>query len=223
MKKMVLFLMIASSVMLFSQYDDDYEYDGILRKISIGAGLNLKAGYNISDLPYNLGSSLGFGFDLDGLFYMPVSEDKETGLLVNLSYYSYPFGLVLKSAGADVTQTHNYTYLAVGADIVYNGLMAGLNIGLFPLSGSRSENGNSQELATDLMGTTFDARIGYMYNLFEDASGSLNLTGKISYTFSPIIKEDMDGIRNEVTNESMRYNFTPLIISVGVNYLFKME
>ncbi len=223
MKKLFFLLLIGATLATFAQKDEEYDFDGILRKISFGGGLNAKLGYNISDLPYDIGSGINVGFDIDAIYYMPMSDDKESGLMITASYHSYPFGLTLKSIAGDISQTHNYTYLAIGGDFVYNNLMAGINLGLFPISGSRTESGNSFELNSSLMGTTIDARIGYMYNIFEDEGSSANLVGRLSYTISPIYKENLTGIRNEVTSETMQYNFTPLTLSVGVNYLFKME
>ncbi len=184
---------------------------GIGPYITLKGGVNtvdpvqgIKNGFTINPLP-----------DFGATFYIPFSKTDNIGVNADLFYgtYAYQFRVYGNETVNWIEQFH---YIALGANVNFNGLILGLNLGI-PVGGyvdNPALPDNSKDVRTENLGFLAEGHIGGQIPLFKNALGRLCLYVQLGYNFS--------GIYTNLTEAQDKYNPQPASAQLGFSYIFNL-
>ena len=195
-----------------------------LRDFSIGPFFSLKAGLNGGNVMDGRKNAVSFNGipDLGASLFVPLSESSDLGLEAEMAYTTYSY--MIKGVNVDKDYTLKYHYLTLNPNFYFNWLIIGFNFGL-PLSADFGES-----ISTDILEIMIEFKLGAMFPLMTDESGSLNLNLQAGYMLTGIYK---DFPKNdpllpyipEVPPQTISSKFNPraLSLSLGVSYLMNLN
>lgn len=185
--------------------------------MSIGPYFQWKAGVNAADVPDGTKNALGFANmpDFGAVFYLPFQPDSKTGLLVNVGYHTYPYGLKTGVGGTnEFTSDLNYSYVILGGAFHVSGFTVGFDLG-FPSSASSTTKGTTYDVTTNGIGMLVDLRLGANFPLVESETGRLCLQISAGYS----VTNQFD---NNSTYFNKEYNYHPASAALGLSYFFNL-
>ncbi len=159
----------------------------------------IKNDFQVSPLP-----------DIGISFYYPFSNDRNFGLIADLSYLTTAFKYKLYN-NSSVNWRDEFHYFNIGVGTYLSGFFLSLNLGI-PLSGKGYNFGPSiKDFDTKDLSTVLQLRLGGAIPLMSDEVGRLNLLIFGDYNVTGVMANDN--------------NYNPRIasLSIGLSYLFHFE
>ncbi len=213
MKKIVIAFLIAVTIS-GAQAQEDFHYR------SAGPFLAFKTGVNGGYIPTGRKNSVAFNGmpDLGFTLFYPLGEESDLGLLVDLAYTTYAYGI--KGVDVNYDEALKYNYITLGPSIHFNGFTAGLNFGI-PVG-----NNFGDKLDVDKMNFMVEVRLGYYYPVLNDEDGTLNVFAQAGYMLTGIYKnftkdDPLLKIVPPTYPERFTDKYNPRAVSlmIGLNYL----
>ncbi|MFW6232762.1 MAG: hypothetical protein ACOC4D_01860, partial [Bacteroidota bacterium] len=160
---------------------------GVNIPASLGPFLSWKAGLNGSETIEGRKNALAFNNlpDFGANFYYPLSESSLLGLSTDLGYLNYSYAIEDDLTGEKFT--HRYSYVALNPNIFFSGFTFGFAFGL-PVSASLE----GSEIDTDKLDFMAEIKLGYIYPVFTDETGTMNIYINAGYMLSGLYKDFPD-------------------------------
>lgn len=213
MKRIILILFTFTTI-VFSQEN---------KSIMIGPFISESAGINIVVPPDGRKNGLAiskvpnFGITI----IAPVSKSVDFSAGLDMAYSNQSFQI--KNANTGEKYDHQISFISISPYLNFEGMLLGFNFG-FPQSANNGSNIDISKIKN-----LSELKFGGNFNLFEDASGSVNATLLVSmmlnnvydnYALNDPLKTKIPQVGNlKITDE---YNPRIASISVSINYLFNL-
>ncbi|MCL2039701.1 MAG: hypothetical protein FWG85_04650 [Bacteroidetes bacterium] len=177
---------------------------------SVGASVAGKVGISTGTTPEGILNAVSFlgGADLAAMVYLPMSNDSRTGVFVELGYTNTPFGLKLWKQ-QDFSYM-NQKWLTVSPILLMSGVSVGLEFGFNAFDDWIDDNNMFGMLPIAKDGFNVTLRVGYMHPVWTTPVGTLNFQINGTYNITG-------------TNYRGDFTYSPVTLSLGLNYLFNLE
>jgi hypothetical protein len=171
-KYVYIFVFLISFLRLFSQ---------TIHPVSIGLNLGMKAGISVIETPEGRQNGISFNslpeFGINGFY--PISKSSNLGLSLNLEYSTYSF--VIKDFGKGTKYVHEASYITFNPNLYFNGITFGFGLGLPSIA-----NMDGINIDAKVINTMIDFKFGYIYPIFEDETGIINIFFNASYMLTKV-------------------------------------
>lgn len=226
--KPIIFILLSSFGI--AQVSDEKE----LYPFSFGAGIYGKASTNAVVQPEARKTDFIFNNVPDFMLnaYLPYSSTNDIGLFTEMGFNNHQFFTEDANNGENYTSSINY--FSIAPYLYMEDFLIGFSISV-PIaadyglpSGTALPNDEVSEL--ERLNNLFELRLGYIYTLYEDYNGRLNISILASYSMNGLFNnyEENDPYKELIIQpEDYRVTevFNPRIasINIGISYFFYLE